>query len=96
LTSFQQSPVTIPPPVSAEPAAARTPRAWHTYWPPVDDLKSARSAVKQGIFAALFCALVTAGMAVWAHYGGTAAQKMGVNLWALLDAGFFAIVAMGL
>jgi len=46
--------------------------------------------------AAIFCTVATAGMAVWAHYSPEMAARSGLDLWALLDAFIFFLVAIGL
>ena len=65
-------------------------------WPVIDGVQAARWAVKQGLFAAVFCSCATVVFAVWAHYSAEVAETTGLNLLALLDAAIFAAIAVGM
>lgn len=62
-------------------------------WPEITDLQSATGAARQGFWAAMAVAIITAAVAVLAHAGF---QILDFNLEALVDAGLFAIIAWGI
>ena len=64
------------------------PKGWKAFWPSLDTLRGAEQAAKQGFWAAVFCAVVTAAFALL--------SIMGADLSALVDAALFAMVAWGL
>ena len=65
-------------------------------WPVIDSPEAARWAVKQGFGAALFCTVVTAGIAIWSHYSTDMAAMSGLDIFALADAALFLFIAVGL
>ncbi|MFQ5801544.1 MAG: hypothetical protein ACE5JQ_01445 [Candidatus Methylomirabilales bacterium] len=62
-------------------------------WPTITGLESAKGAARQGVWAALFVAVVTAAVAILSHAGF---PILDFNLEALVDAALFAIVAWGI
>jgi len=62
-------------------------------WPKVTDLELAKEASRQGFWAAIVVSAVTSALAVLGHLGF---QILGFNLWALIDAALFAIIASGI
>jgi hypothetical protein len=62
----------------------------------VTDLESARSAGKQGAFAAFFGAGATALFAAIAMANPQAMQDIGIDAWAFLDAGLFLGLGIGI
>ena len=67
---------------------AKRPKWRESFWPSVDTAEGAASAAKQGFWAALFCAVVTAAFGLL--------SIMGFDPSALVDAALFAIIAWGL
>lgn len=63
-------------------------------WPAIEDRESAAAASKSGMWAAFIVAVVTALVATLAM----AMQKaiVGIDAWAYLDAGIFAVIAWGI
>lgn len=62
-------------------------------WPTITDLESARAAARQGFWASIVVAVITAAVAVLAYAGF---PILNVNLEALFDALLFAVVAWGI
>jgi len=66
-------------------------------WPIIRCTQDARWAVKQGMWTAVICAVVTTVFAIWAHLSAPAAlTELGVSLLSLIDATMFFGVAVGL
>jgi len=63
------------------------------YWPEIKDLDTARRVAKQGVWAALFVAGVTALFATLAVFGKSVA---GVEPLAFVDVAIFALLAIGI
>jgi hypothetical protein len=61
------------------------------YWPPVDTVEAARNTAKQGAIAAAIVSGITALFAILSLVGVEI-----VSLWALVDAGLFALIAFGI
>lgn len=61
------------------------------FWPPVDSLNAAKEAAKQGAIAAAIVAVITAIAAILSLFGWEI-----TSLWALVDAGLFALIAFGI
>lgn len=74
--------------------AAPKKSAVNALWPVILDEKGARQAAKQGMWAAFFCAGATT-LIVLLQHGGMQFMA-GVNDLALLDAGAFALLGMGI
>jgi len=64
------------------------------FWPPVDTKEGAKAAAKQGVWAAVFVAVITAAVATIAMSSGKAV--MGVDAWAYADAVLFAALGFGI
>ena len=64
------------------------PSRWRGLWPEVADLDSARSASRQGMWAALFVAVVTAAVAAF--------KAFGLSTSAFFDAAVFFGIAWGI
>ena len=64
------------------------PSRWRNLWPDVDDVESARSASRQGMWAALVVAVVTGIVAAF--------QGLGLNWYAFVDVGMFLLIAWGI
>jgi len=64
------------------------------WWPDVETLQGAKSASRMGVWAAGFVAVVTGLVATVARFTGNAI--MGIDAWAFVDAGIFALVAFGI
>lgn len=62
-------------------------------WPSIFDKESARQVARQGIWAAVFVASITALFATISLTGTTIVQ---VDAWAYIDAVFFALIAFGI
>ena len=67
---------------------AKRPKWRESFWPSVDTAEGAALAAKQGFWAAVACAVVTAALALL--------SIMGFDSGALVDAALFAIIAWGL
>lgn len=65
-------------------------------WPSVDTRDGALWATKQGLWAAVFCAAVTAGLALLGVAQVQFARDFGMDVGALVDAFIFAAIAFGL
>jgi len=65
----------------------------YSLWPTIRDRQTARLAGRQGFHAAVFCSVVTAGLAV---LGGLGFKIMGFDLWCLIDAGLMGLLALGI
>lgn len=63
-------------------------KAFYKFWPKITDSESARGAARQGFWAAIFVAVVTAVFAV--------SGFIGMSIGALFDATLFAIIAWGI
>ena len=61
---------------------------WAMFWPEVDDVASARAVSRQGMWACLIVATVTAIVA--------ALGVLGMDAWAFVDAGMFLAAAWGI
>lgn len=61
------------------------------FWPPVDSLDAAKEAAKQGAIAAAIVAGITALFAILSLFGVAL-----TSIWALVDAGLFALIAFGI
>jgi len=66
------------------------------FWPILDCLQAARSAVMQGFATAIFCALASACLAVLSHFSEDIAARSGFSIFGLFDAAVFLVVAVGL
>jgi hypothetical protein len=74
----------------------QTSKKKNAFWPSVDTLDEARDACRNGGWGALFVAGVTGVLALLSAAGVTWLASMGLDAWALLDAGLFAALAWGL
>lgn len=63
------------------------------FWPTITGLESAKQSARQGVWASMVVAVVTAGVAILSHVG---VPILDFNLEALVDAALFAIVAWGI
>ena len=61
-----------------------------TFWPTLVDSDTAKKASRQGFYASIFCVLATVIISV---LGSAGIQLFDFNLWALVDATLFAIIA---
>ena len=67
------------------------------FWISIDSIESARTAARQGVWAAGLVAAITAVLAVISMTtGGMPAGFPHVNAWAFWDVGFFVAVAWGI
>lgn len=64
------------------------------FWPVISDEATARSAARQGFWAAVLCAAATALFAVLAEFGYL--PQLGLNIWSMLDAACFGAIAFGI
>ena len=64
------------------------------WWPEIVDVKSAKSAMKQGFYGALFCAVATAIMAAISWYNEPSQRTFSPS--AIIDALLFFIIAAGI
>lgn len=65
-------------------------------WPSVDTPDAAARATKQAFWAAVLVAGLTGSFALMAAAGVGVVQEIGINTGALVDAGLFAVIALGL
>lgn len=63
-------------------------------WPDVIDPKGARFATRQAFWAAIFCSGVTCVFAIASGVVGK--QILGIDVWGLVDAVLFGIIALGI
>ena len=68
--------------------------AHSAWWPSTDTLEHAKSASRQGVWAAGFVAAITAIVATIALVSGSAFA--GIDAWAYLDAVLFAAITFGI
>jgi hypothetical protein len=66
------------------------------WWPNVESAENAAWAVKQAYWATVVCACVTGIAALRAVRGVAFIKSLGINGGSLLDAGVFAMIAIGL
>lgn len=66
------------------------------WWPDVTTIESATKATKQGMWAAVFVAVVTAIFAIVSANHGNKIGTYPISAWALIDSVFFVAVAFGL
>ncbi len=66
----------------------KTESRWRNLWPQLDDLETARSASRQGMWAAAIVAVLTA---LFAAFG-----VLGTNASAFFDAVLFAVIGIGI
>jgi hypothetical protein len=79
----------------SNPSEAPKPRR-NFFWPKLDTRDDAQWAVKQALFAAVFCTIVTATAATLAACGVSFVSKLGITAWSFVDAAMFGGVAFGL
>ncbi|HEY1269106.1 MAG TPA: hypothetical protein VGH16_17740 [Candidatus Binatia bacterium] len=65
------------------------------WWPDVSTIDGAKKASMNGVWAAVFTAVVTALVASWA-LGAQAAAFGYITAWAFLDAILFSVIALGI
>ena len=82
-----------PPPVPI-PSQPRQKSAQNAFWPTIHDEESARQAASQGMWGAFFCSGATM-LAVFLTHSGLL-PFAGITDLALLDAGVFAVLGMGI
>jgi hypothetical protein len=64
------------------------------FWPEINDTASAKKAAMQGCWSSLIIAVITGAIAIAAHYGY--AFILGIDIYALIDAALFLIIAVGI
>ena len=74
--------------MQTNPSANKNPLS--AFWPAVDTLEAAKNTAKQGGIAAAIVAVITAVFAILSLFGVEL-----VSIWALVDAGLFALIAFG-
>ncbi|MEM1264059.1 MAG: hypothetical protein AAGH76_16800 [Pseudomonadota bacterium] len=65
----------------------------NNFWPNTATIDGARSAARQGVWAAGFVATVTTALAIYSRFGEAI---VGVDLWALGDVILFGIIGIGI
>jgi hypothetical protein len=86
-------PTGAPPPLPL-PYATPVKAKQNPFWPSIHDEKSARQAASQGMWASFFCSGATVLAVFLTHSGMLPFQ--GITDLALLDAGAFAVLGMGI
>lgn len=71
------------------PSASKNPMSG--FWPAVNTLEAAKNTAKQGAVSAAIVAVITGIMAILSLFGVDT-----VSIWALVDAGLFALIAFGI
>lgn len=63
------------------------------FWPDTSSPEGARTAARQGVWAAGFVAFVTTAASAYSYFGS---EILNINLWGLVDAAIFAAIAIGI
>jgi len=68
----------------------------HIFWPAMTNTAEAKQVAKQGFWAAIVVAVITAAFTIGTIAMGSLVPGMPINAWSFIDVGIFTAIALGI